>query len=146
MEIEVRIDENLDDDKIIIVTKSNNKKIENIIKLMRKTEIVGYKENEKYILELSEIESFYTEDNKVMARTKEDTYTIKKRIYEIEEELQNSSFVRISNSEVVNTNCISKLEYKRGTICLHFKSNNATYVSRRYIKKVKEFILKEVDG
>ena len=145
MEVEIRIDSNLEDDKIILITKNKDEKINNIINLINNTEVVGYKENEKYILNLNDIESFYTEDNKILARTKKEIYSIKKRIYELEEKLKNTRFVRISNSEIVNVNEISKLEYRRGTICLYFKSGNITYVSRRYIKKVKEFILKEVD-
>ena len=141
MEVEIRIDSNLEDDKIILITKNKDEKINNIINLINNTEVVGYKENEKYILNLNDIESFYTEDNKILARTKKEIYSIKKRIYELEEKLKNTRFVRISNSEIVNVNEISKLEYRRGTICLYFKSGNITYVSRRYIKKVKEIFI-----
>ena len=145
MEIEVRFDTEIDQNKIIIYAKENSTKLQNMVNLINNLEIIGYKDNQKFILELNDIESFYTEESKVIARIGEEKFNIKKRIYELEDFLENSKFVRISNSEIVNINHIKKLECKKGTVCLYFKSNKITYVSRRYVKKIKEFILKEVE-
>lgn len=145
MEVEVIFDDKLPNDKIIIYAKQENCKIQGIVKYIENMDIIVYKDNESYILNLDEIESFYTEEGKIIARTAKDEYIIKNRLYELEDKLRNTRFVRISNSEIVNIDKVESIQYGTGNICLYFKSNRSTYVSRRYIKRVKEFIYKEVE-
>ena len=62
-------------------------------------------------------------------------------MFELEELLSDTSFVRISNSEIVNFNKVDCLDVQgRITIVLKFKSGEITYVSRRYIRKIKEYL------
>lgn len=144
MKVEVIINKEMTNDKIIIYAKEKDSKIESIVNYIQNMDIIAYKNNESYILNLDEIESFYTEAGRIVVRTVQDKYITKNRIYELEEKLKNTRFIRISNSEIVNIDKVQKMEYGTGNICLYFKSNNFTYVSRRYIKRVKEFIYKEV--
>ena len=66
---------------------------------------------------------------------------IKRKLYELEENFKNTSFVRISNSEIVNFNKVKSLDVQGSlSIMLNFKSGEYTYVSRRYIKKIKDFL------
>lgn len=145
MKVEVIFDDKLSNDKIIIYAKQENCKIQGIVKYIENMDIIVYKDNKSYILNLDEIESFYTEEGKIIARTAKDEYIIKNRLYELEDKLVNTKFVRISNSEIVNIDKVERMQYSTGNICLYFKSNRFTYVSRRYIKRVKEFIYKEVE-
>lgn len=94
-----------------------------------------------YLLNQNNIETIYTEDGKVFARENGNKYLIKKRLYELEEILNPDKFVRISNSEIVNMKKVQKMNFKfSGTIILYFTNEEKTYVSRRYLKKIKEYL------
>ena len=47
--------------------------------------LLGYKEDEIYPLEINDVYCFYTSDNKIIAKTKNDEYIVKERIYQLEE-------------------------------------------------------------
>ena len=65
---------------------------------------------------------------------------VKNNFYELENVLS-EKFVRISNSEIVNFSKVQSLDFKIiGTIVLKFYTDRYTYVSRRYVKKIKEYL------
>jgi len=77
----------------------------------------------------------------VYADTLDDSYLIKSTLYQLEEDLPRQ-FVRISNSEIVNTDKIIRLDLNlAGTIKVHLQGDIQTRVSRRYISKVKEVLM-----
>lgn len=144
MKVEINVDKNCEETKIVIHTKSIEDKIIKLIENLqiKETEqINGFKDDEMYLLNQDNIESFYAENGKVFARINENKYLIKKRLYELEEILNPDKFVRISNSEIVNMRKVKKINLKiTGTIILYFATNNKAYVSRRYFKKIKEYL------
>ena len=101
-----------------------------------------YRNTERYFVEYGNIESIYSQDGKVLIKTKDGKeYQSRSRIYELENALPQESFLRISNSEIVNFDNVDRLNLKMsGTILIIFKSGNESYSSRRYIKKIKEFL------
>ena len=144
MEVEIKIDDKLKEPKVIIYTNQLTDEIQNLankIKDDSPQKLIGENDLETFLLDPKEIESFFTEDNKVLARKESEKYRIKKKIYELEEMLQGSSFVRISNSEIANFDKVESLEIDGSReICLKFKSGNYTYVSRRNISKIKKYL------
>ena len=51
-------------------------------------------------------------------------------------------FVRISNSEIVNSGHIDRLDMSlTGTIKMCMENGDETYVSRRYVSKIKDELL-----
>ncbi len=90
------------------------------------------------ILPVADIVRIYAYSKKVYVRTREQEYEIRERLYTLEEELASTGFVRISNSEIVNIRCINRLDTSHaGTIKMYFKNQDETYVSRRYVGKIK---------
>ena len=66
-------------------------------------------------------------------------YTLRMRLYEVEERFRRSSFVRISNSEIINLKTVRSFDLcLAGTIRVALKNGEAAYVSRRYVGKIKE--------
>ncbi|MDE5616672.1 MAG: LytTR family transcriptional regulator, partial [Clostridia bacterium] len=48
------------------------------------------------------------------------------------------TIVRISNSEIINLKFVKKFDLSfNGTICVLFSNGSVTYVSRRYVSKIK---------
>ena len=71
----------------------------------------------KLMLNSNEIISVYAEGQKVMILGVEDTYSVSKKLYELEEELGERHFVRISKSELVSIKKIQSLDLSlTGTI------------------------------
>lgn len=144
MKLEIKINEQCEETKIIVETKTIEDEVIELIKNLQNKQsqtINGFKGEEMYILNQDEIETIYTEDGKIVAKENNNKYLVKKRLYELEEILNPKKFVRISNSEIVNMKKVSRISFKiTGTIILYFTNGNKTFVSRRYIKKIKEFL------
>ncbi len=93
-------------------------------------------------LEADEILRFYGEDKEVRAqRLDGETYTVRARLYELEERLPRRTFVRVSHSEIVNWKRVTALDLSlSGTIRVTLEGGVTTYVSRRYVKRIKEVL------
>lgn len=144
MKVEIQLKENQEETNIVIYAKEINQEVKEIMERLsaKKKEVLKVQKNEEtYLLEEDDIETIYTEEGKVYIRTKDDIFQTKMRLYEFELELSSSKFIRISNSEIINFDKVKNLNTKLlGTICINLKSGYQTYVSRRYIKKIKDFL------
>ena len=145
LDIEVKIDENYKVPKIVVYTDKVDDELTKIVNKLKSADeekLIGFKDDEAFIMEFSKIELIYTENKKIFARFDDGTsYLIKKRIFELEESLIDLNFVRISNSEIVNFKKVLSIDFKlTGTMMLKFKSGKHTYVSRRYVKRIKEYL------
>ena len=105
------------------------------------TKITVHKDQETKSVATFEIVRIYSENKKVYVRTKEDTFEVRDRLYVLEETLGERGFVRISNSEIVNISQIEKLDMSyAGTIKMFMKNGDETFVSRRYVSRIKEML------
>ena len=83
----------------------------------------------------------YANAGKVFAVTDKGEYITRLRLYEMEERLNSNQFVRISNSEIINFKKVKNFDLSfTGTICVEFMNGTTTYVSRRYISKIKTIL------
>ena len=144
MKIEVKVDEACQETTVVICT---NKVTDEIQLLARKLSqdmpqvIAGFREDEAVILTQEEIIRAYAEGGKVLAETPDGDFQLRLRLYELEERLDPKRFVRISNSEIVNLSWIRGFDLSfAGTICVRLKNGKATYVSRRYVAKIKQVL------
>ena len=75
------------------------------------------------------------------AQTAQGIFSVRERLYELEERLDRQQFVRISHSEIVNLRQVTGLDLGlTGTIRMTLTGGVTTYVSRRYVKKIKEVL------
>ena len=93
-------------------------------------------------LDPGEVLRFYGEDKEVRAQALGGAvYTVRLRLYELEERLDRKAFVRVSHSEIVNWKRVTALDLSlSGTIRVTLEGGVVTYVSRRYVKKIKEVL------
>lgn len=144
MQIEVKIDEKCEELKILIVTNKMTEQVEELLKKLSAAQteaIVGFKEDSAEILQQEEIIRIFSSNQKVYAQTKQGEYVLKLRLYELEERLNQNVFVRISNSEIINLKKLVKMDLSfSGTIGVKLLGNVTTYVSRRYVAKIKEVL------
>jgi len=99
----------------------------------------GFRGTEVVPLDPNQILRFYGAEKEICAQTAEGSYTVRQRLYELETRLDRHQFVRISHSEIVNLRQVTGLDLSlTGTIRMTLTGGVVTYVSRRYVKKIKE--------
>ena len=105
MQMEIKIEDSCKEPKVIILTASMTEEVNSIIKKLSEDVpqiITGIKNEKIEVLEQSDLIRVYASSGKVFAVTDNGEYTLRIRLYEIEERLNPHQFVRISNSEIIN--------------------------------------------
>lgn len=144
MQIEIKIDERCTEPKITIVTNKVTDEIREITKKLAGEQtqmIAGFLDEQVTILEPNQIYRIFALNGKVYAETEPQKYVIRLRLYEMEQRLASNSFVRISNSEIINLKKVRGFDLSfTGTICVSLSNGTVTYVSRRYVAKIKQLL------
>lgn len=144
MDVEIKLDSSCTETKVIIFTNNITDEITELAKKLTGNAakiLVGYSDNVMTVLDESEIVRVYAEDGKVFAATVGASYMLKLRLYEVEEILNGKYFVRISKSEIINLKKVKSFDFSiTGTICVKLSGNIVTYVSRRYVSKIKSVL------
>ena len=139
MKLEFREDKNAREVRVIVLAPERNAEVEAILaRLQEAKKITAYSQRGEELLDPAEVIRIYTERRRVLVDSLRGTFSLRSRLYEIEEML-GGEFVRISNSEIVNRACIRSLDFSlTGTIRLSLAGGTATYVSRRYVARIKK--------
>lgn len=142
MQIEIKIDRSCEEPKIMIRTAQMTEQVTALVKMLSAGTpqlLVGFRADALEILEQTDIIRIYAANGKVYARTDQGEYILRARLYELEERLDKSRFVRISNSEIINLKKVKNFDLSfAGTICVSLSDGTVTYVSRRYVAKIKQ--------
>ena len=144
MKIEVKIENTYTEPKVVILTDQMTDEVNEIIrKLSEHTPqmIAGFQDDLLKVLDQEEIFHLFTENGRVLARTRDGVYSLRTRMYELEERLDKKNFVRISNSEIINLKKVKAFDLSlSGTILVSLLNGTVTYVSRRYVPKIKKLL------
>lgn len=144
MQVEIKIDGSCQEPKIIILTDKMTEEISALVRnLSGQTPqiLTGFKGDTAEILEQPDILRIFASSGKVFAATEKGEYTLRLRLYELEERLDRNRFVRISNSEIVNLQKVKSFDLSfTGTICVSLSDGTVTYVSRRYVSKIRQVL------
>ncbi len=112
MKVELQIKETYEEEKLIVQTPQPTEKVQKVIEfaenLDQKETIKGKIDDQVYLVKISKIQRFYIENRKVLAETASHTYTIDLRLYQVLDILP-TTFIQISQSEIVNIDSISHL-------------------------------------
>ena len=141
MRVEIKIDANCVEARVEIhAGEMTDEVVELAHKISEYTPavLVGYRDGNAVVLDVCKVVRFYAASQKVFAVTSEGEYTMRRRLYELEQQLP-VDFVRISNSEIVILKEVKGFDLSfTGTICVKFRDGTTTYVSRRYVSKIKQ--------
>lgn len=142
MDFEIKIDEAYKLPKTFVYTDKITEEVLRIKSFVLENSeslLIGFLDEKIKILNPAKIYRIYTENSKVFAESIDEKYLVKKRIYQLEDILKPKKFVRISNSELINLNLVDSFDLSySGTISVKMKNKSKTFVSRRYVKKIKE--------
>lgn len=144
MEVELKIDENCEAPKVVIYTRSVTPQITALVNQLSgdaPKRVAAFRGEEIFLVEPEDIFTIYTEGQKVFVGLSAEVYRLKNRLYELEELFTGTSFLRISNSEIVNFSKVESLDLSiSGTITLRLKNGKTSFVSRRYMDKIKKYL------
>ncbi len=144
MQVEVKIEPSCQEPRIIILTDKMTEEINGLVSRLSEDVpqvITGFKEDVLEVLEQSHIIRAYTSGGRVLAVTSQGEYALRLRLYELEKRLDKNSFVRISNSEIINLKKVKRFDLSfAGTICVVLSDGSLTYASRRYVPKIKQVL------
>lgn len=144
MDIEVKLDPACPAAKLILVTPELTEEQEQLLRrLSGETPrvLTGLRDGTVTVLDPAEVVRVYAGGGKVFAVTGDGEYTLRLRLYEAEARLDPTQFVRISHSEFINLRKVRQFDLNlAGTISVTFTDGAISYVSRRYVTKVKRIL------
>lgn len=142
MKIEVKLDESCTETKIIIIAGKMTDEVSALMERLSENApqaLTAYDGGGIILLDPSDIVRIYAAAGKVFAVTAAKEYTLRLRLYEAEEKLTGKGFARISNSEIINIGKAKKFDLSTvGTICVSLSNGDISFVSRRYVTKIKK--------
>lgn len=144
MQIEIKIDKNCIEPKIVILAQSMSEDVKRIVELLSAETpqlLAGFRNDQLEILDPAKVLRLYAQQGKVIAVTENGEFTLRQRLYELEEKLEKDGFIRISNSEIINLKKAKNFDLSlAGSICVRLSDGTITYVSRRYVSKIKQLL------
>ena len=127
--------------KSSVISKDVNEIIEYIEQFQNKTSRRIVVDSDGIIKEIKidDIICFYSDKKYNYCRTKEKSYKIKSKLYEIEK--MDPNFIRISKACIVNSKHIKFFNLNEtGRIVVVFNDDSEEVVSRRKVKSIMEFL------
>lgn len=144
MQIEVKIDGAYTEPKAVIWTASMTEEVHDLLNKLTDHAppiLSGSKDGKIEVIDQEDLIRIYANAGRVLAVTSKGEYTLRLRLYEIEERLPPHRFVRISNSEIIHLKNVNSFDLSfTGTICVKLSNGTTTYVSRRYVSKIKQIL------
>lgn len=144
MRIEIKLDDAYEEPTLVIMT---NKVTDEIKLLMDKLKdepaqlLAGFNDDACVVLNPNDIVRVFAQSGKVIAETQHGFYNLHLRLYEVEERLKTKSFVCISNSDIINLAKVTSFDLSfAGTIHVKLTNGTETYVSRRFVGKIKQLL------
>lgn len=103
--------------------------------------IYGKKKERLYKIDVHQIVYIEGFSKEAYIHTKDEQYEIKEKLYELEEQLSDYGFVRISKSLIMNCHMIDSLEpLMNMKYRIYLKNGEYVELSRSYIKSFKKFL------
>ena len=130
------------EDEIIIRCAQIDNRVLSLIQNLKgeKSKLTAYADDGITILDTKDVYYFEAVDNRVFAYCEKQVYEIRKKLYELENELTGTDFLRISKSAIANLDHIYSITRNlTASSEVEFNgSNKKALVSRAYYKALTE--------
>lgn len=144
MKIDIDIDKRYEEIQVILRANEMNDETIEILEKLKTTKnkyILGKSDKKVYIVDVKDIYFFYSENQKVFVETEDFRYEVDERLYEIEENFKNTSFIRVSKFSIVNLKKVKNIDMSfSGNLTINFINGKKESISRRYISKIKDYL------
>lgn len=140
MKIEIDIDEKYKDTEIVIRAGKLDQDVEKLVSMMRMANMqIGVRrDDETYLLDAEKILYIEAVERKTFVYTENETYESDLKLYEMEQELLEHDFFRISKQCIVNIRMIKSLRSDiNRKIRITLKNDEQIVVSRMYSDELR---------
>ncbi|MBI9008607.1 MAG: LytTR family transcriptional regulator DNA-binding domain-containing protein [Tenericutes bacterium] len=140
--MKIRVEERptIEETEVLISCKVKNEQTEEIVRILtylNKT-ITGKIDDRLYTLAPRKIYFFDSADNKVFAYTKNEVYEISLKLYQLEEILSDTPFIRINKNTILNTRKIQTFSSSlNGRMEATLLNKEKLIISRKYVSVLK---------
>lgn len=143
MKINIEENKDINETEVLIRCKTKDSTIEGLIDSLKgfQEKLPCYENKAIYYIHYEEI--FYIEsvDNNVYVYLKTKVLETKLKLYELEEKLKGSNFLRCNKATILNLKKISLLEPQiNRSIIASMENGERIYISRKYVKCLKELL------
>lgn len=140
MKIRIELDPGMDEEEVIIRTPQITPEITNLQNLISEAtketkKVEFYKGDSRVYLDLEEILFFETTELGISAHSKDDSFEVRYKLYELENMLP-MSYMRVSKSTILNTRRIFSIDrnlYASSEVAFR-DTHKKVFVSRHYYK------------
>ncbi len=143
MKVTILEKQDITETEIHILCKQKDAQVESIASALNawNQEIIGKKDDANHVIPFYDIYYFESVDEKVFAYTKDDTYEIKLRLYELEAVLEKARFIRIGISMILNVNQVQAFKSSlNGRMEARLKNGESVEISRSYVPALKSML------
>ncbi len=147
MRVSIRKVPRREDEQVILACVEMTKDFEEIrdYALMKGDALVGYIQDAAYPLALSDVLYFESVEERVFAYTATELYTVRLRLYEIEERYRRLNFVRCSKSVIANLMQVESFRPALDSRLLaRMKNGEDIVISRMYAREIKRRLMEEL--
>ena len=140
MKLIVEKDEEQLEPTIIIRCATQDEKIKKLIEVINSyyLTIIGKLANEEYVLNLEDLYYFEAVDNHVFAYSIDKVYEVNYKIAELNDLLQETSFLQISRTVILNIRKIKKVsQLVNGRMLASLVNKEKMIISRAYAQNLK---------
>ncbi len=140
MKIEIDIDEKYPDTEVVIRANKLDSDVERLVAMMRMVNMqIGVRKNDViYLLDVENILYIEAVESKTFVYTSDERYESDLKLYEIEQELLERDFFRISKQSIVNIRMIKSLRSDiNRKIRITLKNDEQMVVSRLYSDELR---------
>jgi DNA-binding LytR/AlgR family response regulator len=131
------------DIEILITYPVKNKIVERIVSLIKSvdTQIECYSDDIVKLVNVSDIYYIESVDNKTIVFCEKGNYQIRKRLYQVYDELADNGFVQISKYCIMNINKLEEIKTLANSHLEAVLSNGkCLYVTRKYLANIKRHL------
>jgi len=144
VDIEIKLDPGQKEPRLVIIASAVTREVEDLMKRLgseRPSFLAGFRGDAVEMLDPQAILRVYAANQRVFCVTEKGEYALRLRLYELEDRLDKSCFLRISHSEIVNLKKVRRFDLSlSGTICVVLADGTTAYASRRYVSKIKDIL------
>lgn len=141
MKIEICVDENVTDLEIAVTCKQLTPDVERIIAALRMMnhQLTARKDNEIHLLDIAKVIYIESVDRRCFVYTSDEVYESELRLYELEQQLEDYGFFRVSKACLIHLQNIQSLKADiNRRIRVTMSNGEQIIVTRQYANELKK--------
>ncbi len=141
MKVEIVVDDKADDLGIVVTCRQLTPEIEKLLETLRMMDhqLTAKKNEETYLLDIADVVYIESVDRKCFVYTADEVYETDFRLYELERQLEEFGFLRVSKSFLIHLQKVQSLKTDiNRKIRITMSSGEQIIASRQYADELKK--------